>query len=321
MTIEVGAIILAPGFEPFDAGEREEYGLGRWKNVVSALQFERILSASGPFQGKLTRPGDHTMPGRIAFFQCIGSREEGREYCSSVCCMHATKQALLVKEHYPAAEVEIFFIDLRAHGKGYEAFYERARQAGVKYTRCRVSAVKEAASTGNLTFQLREEEGTAGHREVDLAVLSCGFSPPPEFRSLSALLHVSLDKYGFCSTQKFTPLSTTRKGVFACGTVIEPKDIPDTVSEGSGAAVLACRLLSGARHSLVRAPVYPPERKTDDEPARIGVFICHCGKNIGGVVDVPSLVEYAAKLPGVVLAEENLYTCSQDSLGRLNETI
>ncbi len=319
--IFVGAIIASPGFELFDAGVNPEYGLGRWKNVVTSLQFERILSASGPTMGQLTRPGDGKTPTSIAFLQCIGSRDEERPYCSSVCCLHATKQALLVKEHNPDSEVEIFHIDIRAQGKGYEAFYQRARSLGVKYTQCRISSVKEKAQSGNLVFQAREADGAIERREFDMTVLSCGFVPPSDGSELAEALSISLNDKGFCATDSFAPLDTSRPGVFACGAFRGPADISEVVSEASGAASRAGLLLWGSRNTLICPRHYPPEREVTGRETRIGVFICHCGRNIGGVLDVPALAEEAGNLKDVVHVEDNLYTCARDSLEKIKKAI
>ncbi|MDQ7826868.1 MAG: FAD-dependent oxidoreductase [Candidatus Eremiobacteraeota bacterium] len=320
-SLEVGALIMAPGFSLFDAAGRHEYGLGRWKNVVTSLQFERILSAGGPTMGALERPGDHRLPSSVAFLQCVGSREEERQFCSSVCCMYATKQALLVKEHHPEVHAEVFYIDLRAFGKGFENFYERAKQAGVAYTRTNVSMLKEEPVTGNLLFTVREEDGSLKERRFEMVVLSCGLSAPESFKRLAEVTGIETDPYGFCRTETFAPLDTSREGIFVCGAFQEPKDIPETVSQASAAAGRAAGLLAASRHTLVKIKEYPPERPVEGEEARVGVFICHCGKNIGGVLDIPSLVREAAALGLVAHAEENLYTCSSDSLEKIRATI
>ena len=319
--ISVGAVIVSPGFSLFDACTKPEYGLGRWKNVVTSLQFERILSASGPTMGQITRPGDGRTPKSIAFLQCIGSRDEERPYCSSVCCLYSTKQALLVKEHNPDTEVEIFHIDLRAHGKGYEAFYQRACRLGVKYTPCRISSLKEKALSGSLVFNVREGDGSVAIREVDMAVLACSFVPPSESADLAEALSFSLNDKGFCRTDGFAPLDTSRPGVYVCGAFKGPADIPEAVSEASGAASRAGLLLWESRNTLISPRQYPPELEVAGKESRIGVFICHCGRNIGGVLDIPSLVEDAESLKDVVHVEENLYTCSRDSLKKIREAV
>ena len=326
--IKVGALVLAPGFEAYHAELSEEYGWGRYPNVVTAVQFERLLSASGPTQGHVNRPSDGKPARKIAFLQCIGSRDQKHDYCSSVCCMYAAKEAVMAREHDPEAEVTIFFMDTRAFSKGYSAYYRRAQERyGVRYLRCRVSNIKEDPKTGNLMVRHvpRDGEepaapGTAALEEMfDLVVLSVGMEISPSVRELGQRLGIELDDYGFCHTEMFQPLETSRAGIFAAGPFREPKDIPDTVIEASGAAAMAENLLSSKRGTLITPAEYPPERNTSEEAPRIGVFVCHCGSNIGGFLDVPEVAEYARTLPFVAHAEANLYTCSQDSIKRITE--
>lgn len=322
--INVGAIILAPGFEAFPAEAAEEYGWGRYPNVVTSLQFERLLSASGPTMGHVRRPSDGNRPRRIAFLQCIGSRDQAHDYCSAVCCMYATKEAIMAVEHDRDTQVRVFMMDMRAFGKGYEAYYQRARaQYGIQYTRCRVSAVKEDPATHNLflSYVNAEDDFHLRQEEFDLVVLSVGMQMSESVRRLGRDLGIELDEYGFCHTVQFNPLQTSRPGIYAVGPFREPKDIPQSVVEASGAAALAGSLLAAARNSLIRVPEYPPERDVSQEPPRVAVFVCHCGRNIGGFLDVPQVAEYAATLPGVIHAEHNLYTCSQDSIAHIAQKV
>ena len=328
--IRVGAVVLAPGYQVYHAELSEEYGWGRYPNVVTALQFERLLSASGPTQGHVLRPSDGKPARKIAFLQCVGSRDQSHDYCSSVCCMYAAKEAIMAREHDPRAEVHVFFMDTRAFSKGYEAYYRRAQdQYGVHYVRCRISSVKEDPATKNLILKYVSSEPAEGEENrptgqvreeaFDLVVLSVGMEIAPEVRELGRRLGIELDDYGFCHTVQFQPLETSRPGIYAVGPFREPKDIPETVTEASGAAALAGGLLAPARGSLITPPEYPPERDVSGEEPRIGVFVCHCGSNIGGFLDVPAVAEYARSLPYVVHAEDNLYTCSQDSIRRITE--
>jgi len=320
--LEVGAAILAPGFELFDPELVQEYGYGRYPNVVSSLQFERILSASGPFEGKVLRPSDHQAPKRVAFIQCVGSREiDGRNYCSSVCCMYATKHAIIAKEHEQDLECTIFYIDMRAFGKGFDNYFQRAKDAGVRYVRCKPSAIHEDHSTHNLRLAFQQDDNQLVTEEFDMVVLGCGLSPSLGVRELAEKFGVELDEHGFCSTDGFSPVESTTPGVFVCGPFTEPKDIPETVMQAGGAASKAAALLQEERGSLIARPDYPPEKDVTGQEPRIGVFACHCGKNIGGVADVPAIVEYAKTLPGVVYAEDNLYTCSVDTQLRMIKMI
>ncbi len=314
--LEVGAVILAPGYEIFDPHLRAEFGYGRYENVVTSLEFERLISASGPYMGHIKRPSDKKEPKRIAWIQCVGSRDRklGRGYCSSVCCMYATKEAILAKEHISDLEATIFYIDIRAFGKGYEAYYERAkRQYGIRYIKSHISTVKEDPKTKNLIITYLDETGQRQEAEFDLVVLSVGVSPAPEIENLAKTLGIKLNHYRFCQTTPFTPVETNRPGIYVCGAASAPKDIPDAVMEASGAAAGAASLLAQARFSLSRTKEIPPERDISQEEPRIGVFICHCGTNIGGVLNVPRLAAYARTLPHVVFATNVLYACSTDT--------
>jgi len=324
LNLKVGAVILCPGVEAFDARQKTEYGYGRFANVLTSIEFERLLSASGPFGGHLQRPSDGKEPRRIAWLQCVGSRDIscGRPYCSSVCCMYAVKEAIIAKEHLPGVEATIFFLDARAFGKDFERYYERAKsEYGVRFVRCLVSSVEERPESKNLSIRYVDEDGSLREEEFDLVVLSVGLGPSEEAKELARRLGVELNEYGFCATHEFAPTQTSRPGIFVAGAFREPKDIPETVVEASCAAAEASALLAPARGTLTRVKEYPPERDVSEEEPRIGVFICHCGINIGGVVDVPAVVEYAKTLPGVVYAEDNLYTCSQDTQERIKQRI
>jgi heterodisulfide reductase subunit A len=311
--LKVGAIVLAPGYEVFDAKLKKEYGYGEFKDVVSSLEFERILSATGPFQGHVVRPSDHVTPKKVAFLQCVGSRDEkvGNNYCSSVCCMYALKQAIIAQEHTQGLKPTIFFMDVRAFGKEFEDYRARAEnEYGIQmYKGVRVASVDEDPETKKLL--VRYSNGAESNvEEFDLVVLSVGFEPPADAHKLSDSLGIKLNKYGFADTTVFDPLSTSRKGVYVTGAFSAPKDIPQSVAEASGAA---CKAGSQVYKNRVHyeAPEIPETDVAGQEP-RIGVFVCDCGINIRGTVDVPKVVDYAKTLPNVVLAEEGKYTCSAD---------
>ncbi|HJW83224.1 MAG TPA: FAD-dependent oxidoreductase, partial [Anaerolineae bacterium] len=320
--IQVGAVILAPGYQIYNAALSEEYGLGRLPNVITALQFERLLSASGPTSGHVRRPSDQQTPRRIAFLQCVGSRDQSHDYCSAVCCMVATKEAVIAKEHQPDLDVHVFMMDMRAFSKGYLGYFERARgRYGIQYTRCRISALREDPLTHDLILTYADEAGQLCHERFDLVTLSVGMEMSQAVRDLGRRLGVELDEYGFCHTAQFNPLETSRPGIYAVGPFREPKDIPESVVEASGAAAAAAAKIGAARFTLTARPEFPPERDASGEQPRIGVFVCHCGSNIAGFLDVPAVAEYARSLPGVVHAESNLYACSQDSTQRITEQI
>ena len=322
--LDVGAVIVAPGFEEFDAKLKGEYGYGDYPNVVTSIEFERILSASGPYRGQILRPSDLKHPKKVAFIQCVGSRDPScdKGYCSSVCCMYATKEAIIAKEHEKQIKPTIFFMDMRAFGKDFDKYYDRAQEEyGIRYIRCMPSSVKQIQQTKNLVMRYVDDSGEFIDEEFDLVVLSVGLAPTEEMKEMAQRLGIKLDKYGFCETDTFSPVETSRPGVYVCGAFEGPKDIPETVMQASGAASFAQGDLASARGTLVTRKELPPERDVRGEPPRIGAFICHCGINIGGVVDVPDVTKYAESLPNVVFAMNNLYTCSQDAQEIIKEKI
>lgn len=322
--VEVGSVVLTPGFEAFDATRRGEFGFGFAPNVLTNVQFERLLSASGPTRGHVLRPSDAQPPKRLAFIQCIGSRDTGcdNDYCSSVCCMAATKEAILAKEHVPGLEVTVFFLDLRAFGKDFDRYCDRAKnQLGVRYVRSFISRTYEMPDTKNLRVVYASPEIKQTEEEFDMIVLSLGLEPSASLREQADRLGVVLNRWGFAQTSELCPLDTSRPGVFVGGAFQEPKDIPDTVMQASAAAARAMTLLAPARGTRVRTKTYPPERDISDEPARVGVFICHCGSNIASVVDVERVVKRTQQLPNVVIAENNTYTCADDTQKRIKERI
>jgi heterodisulfide reductase subunit A len=324
LILEVGSVILSPGFEPMKPTPYGEYGWGIYKNVLTSIQFERMLSASGPFQGHVSRPSDHEEPKKIAFIQCVGSRDcnRGSNYCSAVCCMYATKQAIIAKEHIRDVDTTVFYMDIRAYGKDFEKYYDRARlQNGVVYKRSMISSVKELQQSKNLLIRYRTPEGDFKEEEFDMLILSVGLKPSSSAPQLAQAAGVELDQFGFCRTDEFNPGGTTRPGVYTGGAFVAPKDIPETVGDASCAAALAASALAEARGTLTKVKEYPPERDVSGEEPRVGAFICNCGINIGSIVRVPEVVEYAKKIPGVVHAEEFLFTCSQDSIERIKERV
>ena len=322
--IEVGAVILAPGFRPFDARQKPEYGYGLYANVITALEFERLLSATGPHAGHVLRPSDGVPPRRIAWIQCVGSRDavHDREYCSSVCCMYATKQAVVAKEHDARVEPTIFFLDMRAQGKGFDRFYEAARDiTGVRYLRGLVSRVTQDPLTKNLELTYVDEENRIQAAEFDLVVLSVGLNPHPGTQELAAVCGVATNHWGFAESPAFEPIYTNREGIFTCGVFQAPKDIPETVAQASAAAAAASTWLTEVRGTMITKAEYPGERDISKEEPRIGVFVCHCGMNIAGVVDMEAVTEYARTLPHVAYADHFTFTCSGDSLDQMRQII
>ncbi len=324
MKLEVGSIIMSPGFEVFDATTKPELGYGRYPNVLTSLDFERLLSASGPFEGHVVRPSDHKEPKKIAWLQCVGSREPaiGQGYCSYVCCMYATKQAIIAAEHLGDIETSIFFMDVRAQGKGFDRYYERAKnERGVRYVRSHISRITEDPRTHDLRIRYFDEAGELKEETFDLVVLSVGLKPHTASAELAEILDVELDDFGFVKPQSINPLTTNQAGVYTCGVIAGPKDIPETVTQAAGAAGQAAELLAPARGSQITETIYPDQVDVNGQEPRIGVFVCSCGINIAGVVNVAKSVEYAKSLPGVVHAENLLFSCSTDSLEAIGQAI
>lgn len=325
LDIKVGSVILAPGLEPFDPNGLDTYGYGKFPNVVTSAAFERMLSASGPFRGHLVRPSDHTPPTKIAWIQCVGSRDINRcqsGYCSAVCCMYAIKETVIAKEHSKEGlDTTIFYMDLRTYGKEFERYYNRAQKEGVRFIRSRVHSVDPVPGTDDLAIRHVTEAGAVVTETFDMVVLSVGMRVSAGTVQLAKRLGIDLDQYNFAGTSSFAPTQVSRAGVYVCGSFREPKDIPSSVMEASAAACAATRSLSGVRDTMTRVRALPNEKNVSRQEPRVGVFVCNCGINIGGVADVPSIIAYAARLPRVVHAEENLFTCSQDTQKHLIEII
>lgn len=321
LTLNVGSIILALGFQPFDASLKTEYGFGRYPNVITSLQLERILHASGPHQATLVRPSDGKPPRKIAFLQCIGSRDAlvGNLYCSSVCCMYAIKAAMAAKEYVPEADCAIFYMDIRTSGKDYELYYKRAKEAyGIRFIRSRASRVDYNPATGNLTVHY-VEDGKPKSEEFDMVVLTIGLTPPKNVRKLAETLGINLNQYGFCQTETFKPVETSVPGVYVCGAFASPKDIPGSITEAS--AAVAKSLADLAVKPQFSMSKLASERDVSNEPPRIGVFLCSCGLNIGEIIDLAKVANYAKSLPNVVYVEKSLYLCSNEGKKRIGETI
>jgi heterodisulfide reductase subunit A len=321
--LNVGAVILAPGFEPFDASLKTEFGYGVHKNVLTSIQFERMLSLTSPSGGLPTRPSDNQAPARIAFIQCVGSRDIScdRGYCSSICCMYATKQAMLLKERLPDVEVSVFHMDVRTFGKDFERYYERAKQEyGIRYRRTMASRVRERADNKNLTLSCVDDHGAPLEEEFDLVVLSVGFGPPVGGEELAGAVGVPLNEYGFSVGKPFSAGETQRDGVFVAGAFREPQDIPQVVVEASAAAAGAAEILAGNRAPQTMGH-YPAERDVSDEDARVGVFLCQCDGDIGQAVDLRALAEYAGGLLDVTHVAPVDAACNPEGLSEIGTAI
>ncbi len=325
--IEVGSVILCPGADTFDPLPLDEfYHYKTSSNVLTSLEFERILSASGPTMGHLVRMSDKKEPKKIAWLQCIGSRDNnkcGNTYCSSVCCMYAVKEAMIAKEHmHGDLDCAVFNMDMRTFGKDYEKYYNKAKDRdGVRFIKARVHTMQEVKGTQNLIIRYADDSGSIQEEDFDMVVLSVGLKIPQSTIEAAKRLDIDLDKNGFAQSDPFTPVETSRQGVYACGIFQGPKDIPSSVVEAGAAACAASGKLSTARGTRTKTVELPDEIDTAGKEPRIGVFVCNCGINIAGVVDVKQLAEYASTLPNVVFTGNNLFTCSQDSQDRMKDII
>jgi heterodisulfide reductase subunit A len=320
--VNVGSIILACGTEIYDPSLQTSLNY-RHKNVITSMEFERMMNAGGPTTGEIVKLSDESKPNRIALVQCVGSREpsNSRELCSAICCMQATKECIVIKEHNPDLEITIFYIDLRAFGKGFEEFTNRAKELGIKYVRCKDVDVKSIPNSDSLTlFYEDPEDNHFKSSEFDLVVLSVGLKPPKTLQALSNTMGLKLNKYGYIDTKIESPLETNIDGIYVCGSVQGPKDVPDSVAQACGAAAKAKSTLWDSRNKLTKEKKYPPEREPGKEP-RIGVFVCRCGANIGSVVNVPYVVKHVQSLENVVFCEENLHTCSKEAQENIKKII
>lgn len=330
-TVEVGAIILALGFQVYDAAGLEELGSGRYANVLEAMQYERLASRSGPTEGSITRPSNGKPPRSVAWLQCIGSRDQNNAFCSSICCMYATKEAILAKQRLGEdVNCSIFIMDERAFNKEYSAYFRKARQHhGIQYHRCRVSAIQEDPANQDLILHYAGPDGNLHQERFEMVVLATGLQPSESARNLSEILDIGLNRYGFCQTDKFTPLQTTRPGVYVCGAFSSPKEIVETIIDASGAAAEVMRLLNDRLHTypytrewpFLAVDGLPPERDVSAEAPRTGLLACSCGDTISDVLDLPELVKQAGEYPGVEIAEIIDYACFPEGLEHLQELI
>jgi len=323
--VKVGTIILAPGFEPYDPKLREEYRYGEFENVVTSLDYERLLCSTGPYEGEILRATDKKHPHKIAWIQCVGSRQVipgGNSYCSAVCCTYAQKHVILTKDHDADAECTIFHNDIRSYGKDFERFYQRTEKLpGVRFIRGYASIMKEDPVTKNVTIRYATNDEGVKYEEFDMVVLSVGLTPPADAKGMAEKFDIELNAHGFCKTNPVNPMETTRPGIFISGAFQGPLDIPESVVTACGAGSQCGEMLNFRRGDLAKAREYPVERDVSQEEPRIGVFVCHCGANIGRIVNVPSAVEYALTLPNVVHSEDNLFICSTDAAKHITSSI
>jgi len=331
ISVDVGAIILALGFQIYDPSELDEYGYRRFPNVLHAMDYERLASRSGPTEGLVVRPSDQRQPRSIAWLQCIGSRDQSNTFCSSICCMYATKEAMLAKQRL-AGEVDctVFIMDERAFNKEYAAYFNKARnQHHIKYKRCRVSQIHEDPHTKDLILHFSEADGTIREKRFEMVVLAAGLQPPQSARHFSQMLDLDLNQHGFCETDKFTPLQTGHSGVFVAGAFSSPKEIVETIIDASGAAAEVMRLLNDRlnTYSYSRALPFltknglPAEKDISKEPVRVGIFACNCGGTISNLIDISQLAEQATNWPGVVISETTEFACFPEGLAKIQAEI
>lgn len=328
--IHVGAIVVTTGLDVYIPEKNGKYGYGSYKNVVSSIEFERLLSGIGPTAGEVKRL-DGTVPDKIAWIQCVGPKDlkRGATYCSAVCCMAATTEALGTLDRNNKGEVYIIHDDIVGYAKGFQEHYRHAEKSGVTYIRSRVEEVVEKENS-DLLLKLRDPSGNIQELHVGMLVLSTNLIPHKDNAEIAEILGIDLDEQGFFKETDpvYNPLSTTQNGVFMAGTVQGPKDISESIAQACGASAKASCLLADVRGNEV---VKPPEKKLKevkptDEP-RIGVMLCDCGKNIAGFIDMEELADYASSLPNVTVVERDLFACGggmyKDMItnGDLNRTV
>ncbi|MBP6941511.1 MAG: CoB--CoM heterodisulfide reductase iron-sulfur subunit A family protein [Syntrophorhabdaceae bacterium] len=323
--INVGAIVLSPGFEPFDPKVREEYRYGEFKNVVTSMDFERLLCSTGPYAGEILRASDMKHPHNIAWIQCVGSRqviEGGNSYCSAVCCTYTQKQVILTKDHDAEAKCTIFHNDVRSYGKDFERYYQRTENLpGIRFFRSYTSIVKEDPVTKNVTVRYSTPDDGVKEEEFDMVVLSIGMNPPKDVEEIAKKYGIELSAHRFSNLDPVNPMITNRPGVFVSGALQGPIDIPESVFSASGASSQIGELLQHRRGNLAKERIYPEEKDVSQEEPKIGVFVCHCGANIGRIVDVPGTVEYCKTLPNVVYSQEQLFSCATNSAKEITDMI
>jgi len=330
MEVNVGAIILSPGIEPFNPKVKEEYRYGKFANVVTSMDYERLLSSTGPYQGEILRASDKKHPHKIAWIQCVGSRQVsdpargagGNSYCSAVCCTYTQKQVILTKDHDADAECTIFHNDIRSYGKDFERYFQRTEALpGVRFIRSYTSIVREDPKSKNVTVRYATPDQGVKEEEFDMVVLSVGLNPPTGVKNIAEKFGIELNHHNFCKLDSDNPMKTSRPGIFVSGGLQGPVDIPESVFSASGAGSQVGQLLDYRRGNLSRERIYPAERDVSQEEPKIGVFVCHCGANIGRIVNVPSAVEYALTLPNVVYAQEQLFSCANNSAREITDKV
>ena len=320
ITREVGSIILTMGSECYDPKKLDTFGYQSNPDIITSLEFERMLSASGPFGGHLKRLSDKAEPKKIAFLQCAGSRsqhEGAQAYCSSVCCSFAVKEAMLAMDHVPGLETAMFYIDMRTQGKDVERYFNRAKEVGVRFIRGKVPTPLRGENGKGAILEYADEDGRLHREHFDLVVLSVGASLSDQAKEQLGLFGLEVSANGYPKVDDFSPVETAVDGIYLAGAMQAPKEIPFSVIDASAGAAKAGALLSSVRGELAKEEPKVEELNVSNDAPRIGVFVCNCGTNIAGVVDCPKVAEFAKGLPNVVYVQENLFSCSQDAQEQL----
>ena len=318
-TIRVSAIVVSIGYDMFDPREMPEYGYGTHPDILTALEFERLINSAGPTEGEIIRPSNGEHPANILFVLCVGSRDQRFfHYCSRFCCMYSIKHAYQAIDH-GIQDVSVLYMDMRAFGKGFDNFWKRTQLEGAKFLRGRPARI---SSNGNGQIQVLYEDTDQAARiqaDYDMVVLANAVAPQEGLAELADCLGVDVDQDGFICAREIEGglVMTTRPGIYMAGCVSGPKDIPDSVSEGSAAAALALS------HLTKRQWPEPMEVEAieDIDTPRVGVFVCHCGSNIAGVVDVERVAKFALELPDVVYASHQMFSCAGNTQQEIEETI
>ena len=316
---DVVSIVVATGFDLLDPGLLTEFGYGKHPDVLTSMELERLLQASGPSMGEIVRPSDGKHPEKVLFVLCSGSRDERLvKYCSRICCMYSIKEAYQLKDH-GIKEVDVAYMDVRAFGKGFDEFYDRTKASGVRFVRSRPARVSPNGSTVRVAFEDTEAGGAKVEADYGMVVLATAAIPSRGTESLARLLGIGLSPDGFFATvdEEGGFNTSTRRGIYLAGCSTGPKDIPDSVIE-AGAAVAKALTFVKSRSWPVPADVV--QISAEGEP-RIGVFVCHCGSNIAGVVDVDSVLDFARTLPNVVHAQDQTYSCAANTLNDISGVI
>ena len=318
--LKVGGVVLSPGFGKIGEETLAKFSYGKHPDIVTAVELERMTSASGPFIGEVKCFSDGRHPKSMAFIQCVGSRDLGCDngYCSSVCCMYAIKEAMVVKEHDPEVDITVYYMDIRTQGKDFDKAQQRAEAMGIKFVRAKVAGVTPWDNHLKLTYSTLD--GKHEFTSHDMVVLSVGLESPKDAEGIANITGIELNKYNFAKSETFDPLITNRDGVVVAGAFQGPKDIPESVTQASAAAGILAGMLEKQRGQGIIHKTYPEEKPMEEE-VRIGVFVCHCGINIASTVDVHKVENSVADMDGVVYHTDSLYSCSADAVETLKERI